>query len=293
MDKEERKLGTPYLQDEDIIDILADYRSLPFRDQDPQNVNRWIFRIYRFLRPFESEINIDTKRLYSLLDDDFFNKSNWKIEDYDVKKDDVVNKFPYIKELSLEFEKDYKKGKQNLIRLTHKRTEFKYYSSSEESYYQAIGELARLISVYYLWQSKMFNEWSGQNISKDKPTFEFKGYSDKELQDKGIPIDKYKTLIKYFEPKNEFLKKSDDDRLNDLKYITTTPTKGGKGGKTPSLVNRLAKNFKAKDSFYYDEFGDFQITRGYEILKKIFHNSSVGTIAKAVLSLKNRGNKTL
>lgn len=104
MDKEERKLGTPYLQDEDIMDILANYRSLPFGDQDPKNVNRWIFRIYRFLRPFESEINIDAKRLYSLLDDDFFNKSNWKIEDYDVKKDDVVNKFPYIKELSLEFE---------------------------------------------------------------------------------------------------------------------------------------------------------------------------------------------
>ena len=283
MDKEERKLGTPYLQDEDIMDILADYRSLPFGDQDPQNVNRWIFRIYRFLRPYESEINIDAKRLYSLLDDDFFNKSNWKIEDYDVKKDDVVKKFPYIKGLSLEFEKDYKKGKQNLIRLTHKKTGFKYYSSSVESYYQAIGELARLICVYHMWQSKMFNEWSEQNISKDKPTFEFKGYSDKELQDEKIPITNYNTLVKYFSPRENFNALDKEEKIKVLKYLTCEPTKRGRGGITRDLIKTLRNYFKENHCFLYNQYGK-KLEKGdkAKILSNIFCNSTKTNILKYI-----------
>ena len=283
MDKEERKLGTPYLQNEDIMDILADYRSLPFGDQDPQNVNRWIFKIYRFLRPYESEINIDAKRLYSLLDDDFFNKSNWKIEDYDVKKDDVVKKFPYIKKLSLEFEKDYKKGKQNLIRLTHKITKFKNYSSSEESYYQAIGELARLISVYDMWLSKMFNEWSEQNISKDKPTFEFKGYSDKELQDEKIPITNYNTLVKYFSPRENFNALDKEEKIKELKYLTCAETGKGRNGITRDLIATIKQYFTENNCFHYNEFGKARTKNNQaEILSEIFCNSTKTNILKYI-----------
>lgn len=254
MDKEERKLGTPYLQDMEIVSWLTKYRSYLFLKLDAISANQWICNVYEYISSYRREIEHDAKRLYSLLDDDFFNKSNWKIEDYDVKKDDVVNKFPYIKELSPKFAADYKKGRQELIKLYHEIIDFRDYNSDEESYYKAIEELYKTISVHDMWIRKKNSDYFDQRRKQQNETKESESNNLSEEDIKVFPQDSWETLFKYFKPKEEFLEKSKDDKIKILKFIICTRAKKGCNGNIPKLLKALDDNFKPKKAFNYDEY---------------------------------------
>ena len=283
MDKEERKLGTPYLQDMEIVSWLTKYRSCLFLKLDAISANQWICNVYEYISSYRREIEHDAKALFSIFKEKLANSDCYLEAEYN--KEDVLAKYAYIKEISPKFAADYKKGRQELIKLYHEIIDFRDYNSDEESYYKAIEELYKIISVHDMWIRKKNSDYFDQRRKQQNEAKETKSennvITESDLNE--IPSKKYKTLVKYFSPKENFNALDKEEKIKVLNYITCAPTKKGRGGITRDLIETLRNYFKENPCFLRNEFGKVRKKDNQaEILSEIFCNSTKTNILKYI-----------
>lgn len=278
MDKEERKLGTPYLQDTKVIDLLAQFWAGTFYDMKEADLFNWYnYHYNNIISYYRREIDEDNWRIAKLT----LPKDN-ETEHQEINDKKFTDKFSYIKDLANNFMLSLKYYKGSIINGEGRVIEFESFGSDIATYTKAICELDRVILGYDTVQRLMINNVITKNGKEAKETKSGNNViTESDLNE--IPSEKYKTLVKYFSPKENFNALDKEEKIKVLKYLTCAPTKNGRGGITRDLIETLRNYFKENHCFLYNQY-DKKLGKGEKakILSNIFCNSSIGVIKKYI-----------
>lgn len=278
MDKEERKLGTPYLQDTKVIDLLAQFWAKTFYDMKEADLFNWYnYHYNNIISYYRREIDEDNWKIAKLT----LPKDN-ETEHQEINDKTFTDKFSYIKDLANNFMLSLKYYKGNIIKGEGRVIEFESFGSDIATYTMAICELDRVILGYDTVQRLMINNVITKNGNEAKETkSENNVITESDLNE--IPSKKYKTLVKYFSPKENFNALDKEEKIKVLNYITCASTKKGRGGITRDLIETLRNYFKENPCFLRNEFGKVRKKDNQaEILSEIFCNSTKTNILKYI-----------
>ena len=278
MDKEERKLGTPYLQDTKVINLLAQFWAETFNDMKEADLFNWYnYHYNNIISYYRREIDEDNWRIVKLT----LPKDN-ETEHQEINDKTFTETFSYIKDLANNFMLSLKDYKGVIIRGEGRVIEFESFGSDIATYTTAICELDSVILGYDNVQRLMINNVITKNGKEAKETKSGNNViTESDLNE--IPSKKYKTLIKYFTPKENFNALDKEEKIKELKYLTCAETGKGRNGITRNLIATIKQYFTKNNCFLYNEFGKVRTKNNQaEILSEIFCNSTKTNILKYI-----------